>query len=148
MVADAPGKGPAITQGGDARVTPLGRLLRRTKIDELPQLLNVLTGDMSLVGPRPEVPRYVALYTPEQRRVLDVRPGITDWASITYADEEAVLARHADLERAYVEEIMPHKLALNLQYIAQRGLATDLAILWQTARRLAGMPSVAERREV
>jgi lipopolysaccharide/colanic/teichoic acid biosynthesis glycosyltransferase len=134
----AGGQGPQVTRAGDARVTRVGRLLRRTKLDELPQLVNVLRGDMSLVGPRPEVPRYVAMYTPEQRRVLSVRPGITDWASIAYADEEAVLARYPDLERAYVEEVMPRKLALNLRYLERRGLATDLAILWQTARALVG----------
>lgn len=136
MTADAPGRGPEVTRAGDRRVTPLGRLLRRTKLDELPQLVNVLVGDMSLVGPRPEVPRYVARYTGEQRRVLTVRPGITDWASIAYVDEEAVLARYPDLERAYVEEVMPRKLALNLAYLERRGLATDLAILWRTARAL------------
>jgi lipopolysaccharide/colanic/teichoic acid biosynthesis glycosyltransferase len=136
MTADAPGRGPEITRGGDARVTPLGRLLRRAKLDELPQLLNVLAGDMSLVGPRPEVPRYVARYTPAQRRVLSIRPGITDWASIAYADEEEVLARYPDLERAYVEEVMPRKLELNLEYLERRSLRTDLEILWQTARTL------------
>ena len=138
MTADAPGHGPAITRGGDARVTPLGRVLRRTKLDELPQLVNVLLGDMSLVGPRPEVPRYVEKYTPEQRRVLSIRPGITDWASIAYASEEEVLARYPDLERAYVEEVMPRKLELNLQYLARRSLRTDLEILWQTARTVLG----------
>jgi lipopolysaccharide/colanic/teichoic acid biosynthesis glycosyltransferase len=138
MTADAPGRGPEITRGGDARVTPLGRVLRRTKLDELPQLLNVLVGDMSLVGPRPEVPRYVARYTPEQRRVLSIRPGITDWASIAYANEEEVLARYPDLERAYVEEVMPRKLDLNLDYLARRSLLTDLEILWHTAQTIWG----------
>jgi lipopolysaccharide/colanic/teichoic acid biosynthesis glycosyltransferase len=138
MTADAPGRGPEITRGGDARVTPLGRVLRRAKLDELPQLWNVLVGDMSLVGPRPEVPRYVERYTPEQRRVLSIRPGITDWASIAYANEEEVLARYPDLERAYVEEVMPRKLELNLQYLARRSLRTDLEILWQTARTVLG----------
>jgi lipopolysaccharide/colanic/teichoic acid biosynthesis glycosyltransferase len=138
MTADAPGRGPEITRGGDARVTPLGRVLRRTKLDELPQLLNVLVGDMSLVGPRPEVPRYVEKYSPEQRRVLSIRPGITDWASIAYANEEEVLARYPDLERAYVEQVMPRKLALNLDYLERRSLRTDLEILWQTARAVLG----------
>jgi lipopolysaccharide/colanic/teichoic acid biosynthesis glycosyltransferase len=136
MTADAPGRGPAVTRAGDARVTPLGRLLRRAKLDELPQLVNVLRGEMSLVGPRPEVPRYVALYDEEQRRVLAVRPGITDWASIAYVNEEEVLARHDDLERGYVEEVMPKKLRMNLEYLERRGLATDLGILWATARAL------------
>jgi lipopolysaccharide/colanic/teichoic acid biosynthesis glycosyltransferase len=138
MTADAPGRGPEITRAGDARVTPVGRLLRRTKLDELPQLLNVLRGEMSLVGPRPEVPRYVARYSPEQRRVLSVRPGITDWASLAYLDEEDLLAAQADLEHGYVHEIMPRKLALNLEYLERRGFWSDIGILWQTARTLLG----------
>ena len=93
---------------------------------------------MSLVGPRPEVPRYAAMHTPAQRRVLSIRPGITDWASIAYANEEEVLARYPDLERAYVEEVMPRKLELNLEYLGRRGLREDLRILWQTARTVLG----------
>jgi len=136
MVQDAPSRGPSVTRGGDSRVTRVGRFLRRTKLDELPQLINVLKGDMSLVGPRPEVPRYVAMYTPEQRRVLSVRPGITDWASLEYVNEEEVLARYEDLERGYVEEVMPKKLALNLKYVEERGLKTDCEILVRTAMKL------------
>ncbi|MEW6580001.1 MAG: sugar transferase, partial [Chloroflexota bacterium] len=111
MVANADRQGPGITTAGDPRVTPIGRVLRRTKLDELPQLWNVLRGDMSLVGPRPEDPRYVALYTPEQRRVLDVRPGITSLASIEYRHEEAVL-RGPDWEQRYIREVMPAKLTI------------------------------------
>jgi lipopolysaccharide/colanic/teichoic acid biosynthesis glycosyltransferase len=136
MVPEAPAQGPSITRRGDPRVTPLGRLLRRTKIDELPELVNVLRGEMSLVGPRPEVARYVALYTPAQRRVLDVRPGLTDWATLAFIDEERLLAAHEDHERAYIEEIMPRKLALNLEYLRRQSVRTDLAILWETAARL------------
>jgi lipopolysaccharide/colanic/teichoic acid biosynthesis glycosyltransferase len=129
-------KGQLTIGGRDPRVTGVGYWLRKTKLDELPQLWNVLVGDMSLVGPRPEVPRYVALYTPEQRRVLDVRPGITGMASIDYIDENELLARSSDPERTYVQEIMPAKLALDLQYVHQRSLALDLRILLVTVRRV------------
>jgi lipopolysaccharide/colanic/teichoic acid biosynthesis glycosyltransferase len=110
MVADAHRRGPGITAAGDRRVTRVGAFLRRTKLDELPQLINVLRGEMSLVGPRPEDPRYVAHYTPEQRRVLAARPGITSPASLHYRNEPAVLSGD-DWERIYVETVMPHKLA-------------------------------------
>ena len=137
MVADAPARGGALTTPGDARVTRLGAVLRRWKLDELPQLANVLRGDMSLVGPRPEVPRYVAGYTPRQRRVLRVRPGITDPASLAYVDEAAVLARFDDCERAYVEVVLPAKLALSLDYLDRRTLRSDLGILARTLVRVA-----------
>jgi lipopolysaccharide/colanic/teichoic acid biosynthesis glycosyltransferase len=137
MVADAPARGGALTTPGDPRVTPLGAVLRRWKLDELPQLANVLRGDMSLVGPRPEVPRYVAGYTPRQRRVLRVRPGITDPASLAYVDEAAVLARFDDCERAYVEVVLPAKLALSLDYLDRRTLRSDLGILARTLVRIA-----------
>src|SRR5436309_6983465 len=107
--------GPAVTAGDDVRVTRVGRLLRRTKIDELPQLLNVVRGEMSLVGPRPEHPRYVERYTPEQRRLLAVRPGITGPATIAFIDEETMLTG-GDGERRYLDELMPRKLALELRY--------------------------------
>jgi len=136
MRVDAEALGGQLTIRGDPRVTRVGALLRASKIDELPQLINVLVGDMSLVGPRPEVPRYVALYTPEQRRVLEVRPGITDPASIRYRDESAVLARAADPERAYVEEVLPHKLAINLAYLDRRSLASDVGVILATVWRL------------
>lgn len=133
MVDGADRKGPQITVAGDSRVTPLGRFLRGTKLDELPQLINVWLGDMSLVGPRPEVPRYVDLYGPEDRVVLSVRPGVTDLASIEFRDEEAILARFEDRERAYVEEVMPKKLALARAYIERQSLLFDLTILYRTA---------------
>lgn len=142
MRVDAEAVGGQLTVDGDPRVTRVGAFLRASKIDELPQLINVLVGDMSLVGPRPEVPRYVALYTPDQRRVLAVRPGITDPASIRYRDEAAVLARAEDPERAYVDEVLPHKLAINLAYLDRRTLASDvgviLATLWRLLRRRDG----------
>lgn len=126
-----------LTLGGhDPRITAVGRLLRRTKLDELPQLWNVLVGDMSLVGPRPEVPRYVERYTAEQRRVLRVRPGITGPASLAYIDEAGILAASTDPERTYVEEVMPAKLRLDLAYVDDHSLGTDLRILVRTVCRL------------
>ncbi len=135
MVANADKAGPGITAAGDARITSVGRVLRRTKLDEWPQLINVLRGDMSLVGPRPEDPRYVALYTPEQRAVLSVRPGITSLASVRYRHEEALLTG-ADWETRYTQEVMPTKLALDLEYVRNASLWLDLVILWRTFRAL------------
>ncbi len=137
MVVDAPGRGPEITVGRDPRVTRAGAFLRRTKLDELPQLLNVLLGDMSLVGPRPEVPRYVALYPAATRqKVLSVRPGLTDEAAIQYADESSLLAAAVDPERAYVEQVLPRKLALYESYVDSRSLAGDIGIILRTLRRI------------
>ena len=132
MVANASEIGPLITTAGDARITRVGRFLRRTKLDELPQLLNVWRGEMSLVGPRPEVPTYVALYNERQREVLSVRPGITDPASIAYADEEEILGEASDPARVYVEEVLPRKLELNLQYIEKMSLHYDVWVIWKT----------------
>lgn len=129
-------KGQLTIGGRDPRVTAVGYWLRKTKLDELPQLWNVLIGDMSVVGPRPEVPRYVALYTPEQRRVLEVRPGITGMASIDYIDENEILARSSDPERTYVEQIMPAKLDLDLRYVRECSIGLDLRILLITVRRV------------
>jgi lipopolysaccharide/colanic/teichoic acid biosynthesis glycosyltransferase len=125
-------QGTAITVHGDLRVTPLGRVLRFFKIDELPQLWNVLRGDMSLVGPRPELPRYVDYYSASQRRILAVRPGMTDPASIKYAQEEHELGQHAAPERFYMDVILPDKLDLNLQYIERITLFRDLSLLSKT----------------
>lgn len=133
MVVDADQKGGPSTPAEDPRVTREGRLLRRYKLDELPQLVNVLAGDMSLVGPRPEVPQYVALYTPEERHILSVRPGLTDFASLWNIDEGALLAGSPDPERTYLEEIRPTKLRLQLEYVRRQSTETDLAILWATA---------------
>jgi lipopolysaccharide/colanic/teichoic acid biosynthesis glycosyltransferase len=125
-------KGQITVGGRDPRITGIGYFLRKTKLDELPQLINVLVGDMSIVGPRPEVPKYVALYTPEQHAVLNVRPGITSAASITYIDENELLGRSADPERTYVEQVMPAKLALDLDYVKRHGLLLDLRIIGRT----------------
>jgi lipopolysaccharide/colanic/teichoic acid biosynthesis glycosyltransferase len=121
-----------ITVAGDPRVTPVGRFLRRYKIDELPQLWNVVRGDMSLVGPRPEVPAYISQYTVEQRRVLSVRPGITDPASLAYRHEEELLAVHTDPERLYRTQILPDKLARNRAYMERITLRNDLGIILET----------------
>ena len=131
MIVDADRRGPGITTAGDARVTASGRWLRRTKVDELPQLLNVLRGDMSLVGPRPEDPRYVAHYTPEQRQILAYRPGITSAASLEYRHEELLLTG-SNWETVYLQEIMPAKLAVDLAYMAQRSMYTDLQLILGT----------------
>ncbi len=120
----------------DGRITRTGYFLRKYKLDELPQLFNVLHGTMSLVGPRPEVREYVDLYTDDQRRVLSVKPGITDYASIAYADENELLAASSDPGKTYVREIMPRKLALGLQYIDKKSLLTDLRILFRTVARV------------
>mgnify|MGYP001039078064 CR=1 FL=1 len=132
MVVDAEKLGMPITIGRDPRITSVGSWFRKYKLDELPQLLNVLTGEMSLVGPRPEVPDYVALYTPEQRAVLELRPGITDPASIQYKNENELLAQAPDPERAYVQEIAPEKIRLNLEYAAQATIGSDFAIILRT----------------
>ena len=122
-------------------MTRAGRWLRRTKLDELPQLLDVVRGDMSLVGPRPEVPRYMALYPDEARRlILSVRPGLTDRASIEFRDEERLLAAASDPERAYVEQVMPIKQRYYLDYVAQRSLTGDVGILWHTLRAVLRRP--------
>ena len=131
MVVGADKSGPGITTAEDRRITPVGRFLRKTKLDELPQLINVLRGEMSLVGPRPEDPRYVAYYTPDQRQVLRVRPGITSAASLRYRDEAALLTG-PDWEKTYIESIMPQKLAIELAYLQQRNLLTDLELIVRT----------------
>jgi len=127
MVANADRQGPGITTHNDARITPVGRFLRQTKLDELPQLINVVRGEMSLVGPRPEDPRYVELYTPEQRQVLQVRPGLTSLASLYYHDEETLLAG-PNWEKQYREQPLPHKLALDLAYLRKRSFWSDLGV--------------------
>ncbi len=136
MIHDAASFGPLVTAAGDARVTPFGRLLRRYKLDELPQLWNVLVGDMSFVGPRPEVPRFVACYSLADRAVLDVRPGITDPASLRLRDEEDLLGRFADRERAYVEVLLPLKLDLQRDYLAHQSFVGDVTLILRTLARL------------
>jgi len=132
MVVDAEKLGKQITVGNDNRITKIGALLRKYKLDELPQLINVFKGDMSLVGPRPEVPRYVQLYNEEQRKVLEVKPGITDLASIRYRDENDLLGGVANPEEFYINTIMPDKLALNLQYINRNNIFFDVYIILKT----------------
>ena len=131
MVAGADRTGPLVTAADDGRITAVGRFLRRTKLDELPTLVNVVRGDMSLVGPRPENPRSAAQYTEEQRGVLSVRPGVTSVATIEYRHEEALLAGAVDLERRYAE-IMQDKLALELDYVRRRSFWLDCRILGRT----------------
>ncbi|MEZ4671548.1 MAG: sugar transferase [Anaerolineae bacterium] len=135
MVMDAHNIGPAITGAQDKRITPIGRWLRRTKLDELPQLFNVLKGEMSLVGPRPEDPRYVQLYSSEQREVLKVRPGITSPASVVYRHEQTLLTG-SDWENHYIRTIMPAKLAIDLVYSKQHTFVNDIKILLQTVLAL------------
>lgn len=126
-----------ITVGGrDPRITHIGYFIRKYKLDELPQLFNVLKGDMSLVGPRPEVRKYVDLYTDEQRKVLSVRPGITDYASIEYVDENAILGRAEDADKAYVEQIMPDKIRYNMKYIDNHSLKEYFKIIFLTFRSI------------
>jgi lipopolysaccharide/colanic/teichoic acid biosynthesis glycosyltransferase len=120
----------------DARITNIGYHLRKYKVDELPQLWNVLIGDMSLVGPRPEVPFYVALYTDEQKKVLSVRPGLTDYASLKYFNESELLAQASDPQKVYIEEVMPAKLSLNLEYVMKNNFLSDLQIILKTVQRI------------
>lgn len=124
--------GLKISTSGDSRITPVGRVLRKAKLDELPQLWNVLKGDMSFVGPRPEVREYVDLYTSEQRQVLLVRPGITGLASIRYRNENDLLSASADPNRTYIEEVMPAKLALDLEYIPRACVSYDIRLILET----------------
>lgn len=116
----------------DNRITRIGYFLRKFKIDEFPQLLNIIKGDMSIVGPRPEVRKYVDMYTPEQMKVLSVRPGLTDYASIKYVNENEVLAASDNPEQTYIDEVMPAKLELNLQYIANQSLTEDIRLIFRT----------------
>jgi lipopolysaccharide/colanic/teichoic acid biosynthesis glycosyltransferase len=136
MIDGAVRRGLPVTAGADARVTRVGRVLRKTKLDELPQLFNVLRGDMSLVGPRPEVPRYVALFRREYGPILEVRPGITDLASIAYCDEEAVLGHATDAEREYVRCVLPDKIRLAREYLRRRSMRFDLYLIAKTIGRL------------
>ena len=127
---------PLITVTGDPRITKVGRVIRKTKVDELPQLWNVLRGDMSLVGPRPEVPKYVALYTTEQREVLSVQPGVTDLASLTYVNEETILSQTDDPENYYQKVVLPEKIRLNLIYIRKRTLRNYFSTLLGTVQKV------------
>ena len=132
MVVDADKKGLQITVGRDNRITRMGAFLRKTKLDELAQLLNVFKGEMSFVGPRPEVPKYVAMYTPYQRQVLLVQPGITDYASIAYRNENDLLESAEDPERMYIETIMPDKIELNMKYLHEISPLADIRLIFST----------------
>jgi lipopolysaccharide/colanic/teichoic acid biosynthesis glycosyltransferase len=150
MIENAPKLGGPITVGDDPRITPVGRWLRRTKLDELPQLFNVLRGEMSLVGPRPEVPRYVEMFREDYSVILQVRPGITDLASIKYRDEAALLGEAADPDDEYVRVVLPKKIRLAKQYVAQQSFWLDLTILFGTVTHLAcdRLPRSARRNRV
>ncbi len=132
MYSGSDRKGQLTIGNSDSRITGIGRFLRKSKADELPQLINILFGRMSFVGPRPEVPKYTQLYNDVQRRVLSIRPGLTDYASLEYINESELLAAQDDPEKHYIECIMPHKLELNLKYIDEMSMKTDLSILWKT----------------
>lgn len=138
MVVEAERLGGASTHETDARITGVGAMLRRFKLDELPQLINVLVGDMSFVGPRPEVRKYVDMYTPEQRAILSVRPGITDWSSIKFHNEGEIIAASgiADADEAYLKLIRPEKLRLQMKYVRERTLYVDLKIIFNTLATL------------
>ena len=136
MQTGADKKGLLTVGSKDSRVTGVGYFLRKYKLDELPQLFNVLFGSMSLVGPRPEVRKYVDLYNNEQQQVLSVKPGITDYASIEYANENEILAKAQNPEQTYITEIMPHKLLLNLKYIHEQGFITDVKIIFRTIGKI------------
>ncbi|MCG6837377.1 sugar transferase (plasmid) [Fusobacterium vincentii] len=125
-----------ITVGKDDRITKIGSFLRKYKLDEIPQLINVLIGDMSLVGPRPEVPKYVALYTDEQKEILKVRAGITDYASIEFSNENDLLALEEDPEKAYIEKVMPKKIELNKKYLSEISILTDIRIILLTIKKI------------
>lgn len=131
MVVNADQQGPGITRARDPRITKVGRFLRHTKLDELPQLFNIIRGDMSFVGPRPEDPRYVALYTPEQQKVLAVKPGITSLASVQYRHEEELLSGD-NWEDQYIHDVLIKKLQIDLEYIGRASLLTDLKIILRT----------------
>jgi lipopolysaccharide/colanic/teichoic acid biosynthesis glycosyltransferase len=132
MVVNADQLGPGVTKDGDPRITRVGRFLRKTKLDELPQLWNVFRGDMSFVGPRPELPRYVERYTEAQREILRLKPGITDLATLQFRNEEALLRKAPDVERFYLEHCVPRKIELNLIYARKAGVLADTWIILQT----------------
>jgi lipopolysaccharide/colanic/teichoic acid biosynthesis glycosyltransferase len=132
-------KGSQITIGNrDPRITRTGYFIRRFKLDEFPQFINVIKGDMSIVGPRPEVPHYVKLYTTEQKKVLAVKPGITDYASLAYFNENEILAKAVDPQKVYLEQIMPAKIELNQRYLSDPSLLKDFKIIWLTALKIIG----------
>ena len=144
MVVDADKIGGSSTPEDDPRVTPIGKKLRRYKLDELPQLINVLKGDMSFVGPRPQVQWAVDLYTPEEREILKVRPGITDEASLRFSNEAEILKGSKDPDKDYIEKIHPEKMRLSLEYVRNRSFSGDLSIIARTAQAIF-KPSSSEK---
>lgn len=136
MIADAESRGPQITAGDDPRITRAGSFLRRYKLDELPQLLNVFIGDMSIVGPRPEVPRYVEMFHDQYKDLLAVKPGLTDYAAIEFRDEEKVLNQYANPEDGYIKEILPKKIELYQKYLLERNLKTDIKVVLLTLKKI------------
>lgn len=136
MSTDADKKGLLTVGNKDSRITKIGYYLRKYKLDELPQLINVLFGNMSFVGPRPEVEKYVKLYNQEQLMVFNVKPGITDWASIKYVNENEILAKSSQPEKTYIEEIMPAKLKLNLEYVKHNNVFVDIKIILLTIKAI------------
>lgn len=142
MIPYASALGPSLTAAGDSRITRIGGWLRAHKLDELPQLFNVVAGEMTLVGPRPEVPKYVDMYTPDQRSVLNLEPGITDRASIMFADESALLALQEDPENYYIEKVIPEKIRINLEYAGRATAFSDLGIVLETIGYVVPRPRV------
>lgn len=136
MIVNKENSGPLVTQGNDPRITPLGKFLRKTKIDELPQLINVLKGEMSIVGPRPEVEKYVMMFKDEYKEILRVKPGITDYATIEFIDEEAILNQYRDVEEGYIREVLPRKIELYKKYISEIGFLTDIKLILKTLLRI------------
>lgn len=136
MFSHSEKKGLLTIGNADVRVTKTGKWLRKYKVDELPQLVNIMFGEMSFVGPRPEVRKYVDLYTSEQRKVLLVKPGLTDFASLEFINENEILEQYDDPEQVYIEKIMPEKLAMNIKYINEKGFFTDLKIMLKTIQKI------------
>jgi lipopolysaccharide/colanic/teichoic acid biosynthesis glycosyltransferase len=136
MVVNADKMGPAVTKDGDPRITKIGKFLRKTKLDELPQLWNVIRGDMSIVGPRPEVEKYIQYYENDYKEILKVKPGITDYATIKFRNEEEILSKYDDTESAYIKYVLPEKIKLYKTYIKEISLLTDLKIIFWTLWRI------------
>jgi lipopolysaccharide/colanic/teichoic acid biosynthesis glycosyltransferase len=132
MVVNAEELGPSITKGGDQRITKIGKFLRKYKLDELPQLWNVVKGELSLVGPRPEVEKYISFYKDDYKEILKIKPGITDYAAIKFKNEEEILAKFEDVEKAYIENVLPAKIKLYKTYLNEIGFLTDLKIIFKT----------------
>ena len=132
MKPDSDKKSQITVGANDSRITGIGKFLRKFKLDEIPQLINVLKGEMSIVGPRPEVPKYVSIYSQEQLKVLSVRPGLTDLASIEFINENEILGKSSNPEKEYIEVIMPKKLALNIQYIDNQSFLGDIKLIFRT----------------